>query len=191
MKRDWLLYLVIFSLALNVGTIGTFAYLHVKHRQETAGQAPEPPRPVRELLSNLNLDDNQRAFLRKHWPKHFRQVRALRQELAQRRQELVGLVKQDPAAWPALQAKVKEISGLQGRLEEEVLRFFLQFQKELKPEQNAAFLVLMESRLAPLLGGQRGRPGGRGMKMAPSRGRGMNPDCPMPGQPGPSLAPAN
>jgi Spy/CpxP family protein refolding chaperone len=188
MKRDWLLYLVIFSLALNVGTIGTFAYLHLRHRQEMAIQVPEPP-PIRELWGNLNLDDNQRAFLKKKWPNHFRQVRSLRQELAQRRQELLGLVKNDPASWPGLQAKIKEISGLQGRLEEEVLRFFLQFQKELKPEQNAAFLVLMEHRLAPLLGGQRGRPGGRGMMMGPGRGRGMNPDCPMPGQPEPSLPP--
>ena len=39
MKRDWLLYLMIFSLALNVGAIGTFAYLY--------WQGPGPSSPAR------------------------------------------------------------------------------------------------------------------------------------------------
>lgn len=107
----------------------------------------------------------------------------MRQELAQRRLELLDLVKQDPSGWPAMQGKVKEISELQARLEEEVLRFFLSLKKELKPEQNAAFLVLLEHRLTPLLGGRRSLgPGHRSMR--PGMGRGMGPDCFMPGGPG-------
>ena len=41
MKRNWLIYLVIFSLALNLGTIGTFAYLrHQDQQQQAAARAP-------------------------------------------------------------------------------------------------------------------------------------------------------
>lgn len=42
MRRDWLLYLVIFSLALNLGTIGTFAYLYWRGQP---GPLPRPGRP--------------------------------------------------------------------------------------------------------------------------------------------------
>jgi hypothetical protein len=173
---------VIFSLALNVGTIGTFAYLRLQDRRESAprGELAPPPLPMRELWANLNLDESQRAALRRLWPDHWRRVRTFRGELARKRQELFILVKQEPAAWPPLQAKIREISDLQGRLEEEVLGFFLRFQQELRPEQNEAFLVLLERRLTPLLGGHRG-PAGR--QPVPGKGRGMGSDCPMPGGP--------
>jgi hypothetical protein len=43
-KQNWLIYLVIFSLALNLGTIGTFAYLrHQDQVEKTAGSARPPP----------------------------------------------------------------------------------------------------------------------------------------------------
>ena len=47
MKRDWLLYLVIFSLALNVGTISTFAYLRWKDRQWAPPPSASAPMPSR------------------------------------------------------------------------------------------------------------------------------------------------
>ncbi len=41
MKRDWLIYLVMFSLALNLGTIGTIVYLRYQDQQKlAAGPAP-------------------------------------------------------------------------------------------------------------------------------------------------------
>ena len=175
MKRDWLLYLVIFSLALNLGTIGTIVYLRLQDQAEASGRAETPPLRHQELWANLNLDEGQRTALRQGWPEHFQRIRGFRKELAQRRQELFDLVKQESPSWPALQGKVKEISETQGRLEEEVLRFFLEMQKQLKPEQKASLMVLLERRLTPMMGGRRG---GRGM-MGP--GRGMGPDCPMPG----------
>ena len=36
MKRDWLIYLVMFSLALNLGTIGTIVYLRSQDRPRLA-----------------------------------------------------------------------------------------------------------------------------------------------------------
>ena len=92
-------------------------------------------------------------------PEHRRRVRDLRTALAQQRYELFELVKAGTAAWPAIQAKVKEVSVLQGKLEEEVLRFSLDFQEHLKPEQKVAFIAFMERRLP-------GSPGGKG-RMGP------------------------
>ena len=56
MKRNWLIYLVIFSLALNLGTIGTIVYLRYQdHRQPFAGSGP-PPLPMKSLWRESNLD---------------------------------------------------------------------------------------------------------------------------------------
>jgi Spy/CpxP family protein refolding chaperone len=83
-------------------------------------------------------------------------VRDLRAVLAQKRFELFEMTKEGTAAWPAIQAKVREVSALQGKLEEEVLRFSLAFQEHLKPEQRAAFITFLEHRM-PNAQGNKGR----------------------------------
>ncbi len=65
MKRDWLIYLVMFSLALNFGTIGTIVYLRYQDQQKlAAGPAPPPPPLLmKSLWRELKLDDSQRQTL--------------------------------------------------------------------------------------------------------------------------------
>lgn len=178
MKRNWLLYLVIFSLALNFGTIGTLVYL--RYQDQRPGVQPEspPPLPLRELWGALNMDADQRQGLRGLLPEHRRRVMEARGQLAQKRQELFDLVKEESPAWSAIQAKVQEISALQGGVEEEVVRFLLEFKKHLKPEQHAAFVDLVQQRLTITLGG----PGRACGPPSPphGRGRGMGPMGPGP-----------
>jgi Spy/CpxP family protein refolding chaperone len=172
-KRDWLLYLVIFSLALNFGTIGTIAYLRYQdHQHPAAGPPPPPPMPMKSLWRELNLDQSQRQTLRRQFPEHHQKVQAIRQELAQKRRELFDLIKAESAPWSAIQAKIQEVSTLQGNLEEEMARFMLEFKKNLNPEQHAAFLSLVQTRLGC---GPEGAcaPGGPGDGRR--RGHGMGP----------------
>ena len=49
--------------------------------------------------------------------------------MTQKRQELFDLIQADATPWSAIQAKVQEISTLQGSLEEEMVRFMLEFKK--------------------------------------------------------------
>jgi Spy/CpxP family protein refolding chaperone len=179
-KRDWLVYLVIFSLALNLGTIGTFVYLRSQDNREKAAVQAAPPVPMRTLWRELKLDESQRQTMRRLFPDHHRRVRAIRQELAQQRQEFFNLIKEESTPWSAIRAKVQEISALQGSLEEEMARFMLEFKKNLNPTQYAAFLNLVQARLGCAPGGicGPGRPGG-----GPRRGPGMGPrggpmECP-------------
>jgi Spy/CpxP family protein refolding chaperone len=142
-KRDWLIYLLMFSLALNLGTVGTIVYLRYQdHPQVAAG-----PAPPKSLWRELKMDESQRQALRRLFPEHHQQVKAIRQELAQKRQELFDLIKAEATPWSAIQAKVQEISALQGSLEQEMARFMLEFKKNLNPEQHAAFLNLVQTRL--------------------------------------------
>jgi len=174
MKRNWLLYLVIFSLALNVGTIGTLVYLRYQSERPAASPEAPPPLPLRELWGALNMDQDQRQALRGLLPEHRRRVMDVRGQLAQKRQELFDLVKGEASPWTAVQTKVQEISALQGGLEEEMVRFLLEVKKHLKPEQQAAFADLVQQRLVKPRGGMGFGPHG------PPFGRGMGPMGPGP-----------
>jgi Spy/CpxP family protein refolding chaperone len=175
MRRDWLLYLVIFSLALNLGTIATFTYVRYQDMREAEVKG-EPGRSPghRELWAGLQLDQEQRAQVRKLRPEHRRRVMSLRRDLARKREELFTLIKGDAVQWPQIQGKIREISALQEQLEEEVVRFLLDFKQQLKPQQLAAFYELMERRLDHTLGG-RGRGGPPGLSCPPGSERGPGP----------------
>jgi Spy/CpxP family protein refolding chaperone len=182
-KQNWLIYLVIFSLALNLGTIGTFAYLrHQDQVEKTAGSA-RPPLPLRSLWRELNLDNSQRQTLRGLFPEHHQKVIEIRQELAQKRQELFNLIQNDTTAMNAIRPKIQEISTLQGTLEEEMVRFMLALKKNLNPEQQAAFLKLVQARLCspggacgPISPGfRRHRGSGMGQGTRHGMGPGMGP----------------
>ncbi len=181
MKRDWLLYLVIFSLALNIGAIGTFGYLYYQGRQELAQRQAEA-KPFRPLWGRLNLDEQQRVALKDLLPEHRRRVMELRRELAQKRQELLALIKVEKPAWPPIAGKIREISNLQGSLEEEVVRFLLEIEGRLRPEQKTEFLKLVEQRVERM--GQPFGPHGPHRGMGPGHGPG-----PGFGPPGPPLGP--
>jgi Spy/CpxP family protein refolding chaperone len=198
-KRNWLLYLVIFSLALNLGTIGTFAFLRHEDQQQQAEVQATPTPPLRALWRELNLDNTQRQTLRELFPEHRRKVGEIKQELGRKRQELFNLIQNDATPMSAIKAKVKEISALQGSLEEEMVRFMLAFRKILNPQQQAAFLSRLQTHLCgsdsacgpmgPGFGGHRG-PGmghsrGHGMGM----GRGMGPGSALESAPPPGEGP--
>jgi Spy/CpxP family protein refolding chaperone len=154
MQRNFWICLLVFSLALNLGGLAVFGYLRLQsHGEAMTGQGRLPP-PPQEIWRTLNLGTEQRRVLESLLPEHRRRVRDLRAELAQKRFELFEMIKEGSAAWPGIQEKVKEVSALQGKLEEEVLRFSLAFQEHLKPEQRAAFITFLERRLPNVQGGK-------------------------------------
>ena len=182
MKRDWLLYLVIFSLALNLGTIGTFAYLRWQDQQEVPPPPKEAPMPFRKMMRELDLDPQQRQSLRSLVPEHRRKVRELLQELAQQRRELFALLKQENLPqWPPVQTKIQEIGGLQIRLEEEKVQHLLEVQKNLSSDQRQRLMTHLEKRLSPFWGKHGRYRGMRGFHHEPPPLGG--PPCP-PGPPG-------
>lgn len=189
MKRNWLLYLVIFSLALNVGTVGTFIYLRYQdHTQRTAREMP-PPLPLHTLWRSLNLDASQRRALHGLFPEHRDKVRELREGLFKKRQELFGLLTNEPPDQTAIRAKVREISVLQGQLEEELMRFLLEFKKNLKPEQTTVFLDLVQTRLDKALRRHCGPGDGRGLRFGQGLGRGPGMGPPPERGAGPGMGP--
>ncbi|MCK9378115.1 MAG: periplasmic heavy metal sensor [Syntrophobacterales bacterium] len=154
MKRNFWIYLLVFSLALNLGGLATYVYMRYQTRGFWRESAPQ--KLFQEMWGSLNLEPGQKQALESLLPEHRRRVRELREGLAQKRRELFEITKEGTDAWPAMQAKVKEVSALQGQLEAEVLRFCLAFQEHLKPEQKGAFIMFVERRMINAQGG-RGR----------------------------------
>jgi Spy/CpxP family protein refolding chaperone len=156
MKRNFWICLLVFSLAINLGGLAAYAYMRYDNRAFWRG--PAQPHSFQEMWGPLNLEPEQKKTLESLLPEHRRQVRNLRAELAQKRFELFEMTKEGTAAWPAIQEKVREVSVLQGKVEEEVLRFTLAFQAHLKPEQKVAFITFVERRLPNVQGGKGRRP---------------------------------
>jgi len=170
MKRNWLVYILVCSMGLNMGTIASFAYWRYDGQAGLGLKHPAPPLPFRELTRPLNLAPEQRQIIRGLLPEHQQRIGDLRLGLAQRRQELFGMLQAGEPSWSDMQGKIREIIDLQGKLEMEMVQFCLKFRDCLKPEQKIAFMEFMEHHLLAGQGGKsrahgpwgpRGRSGGR------------------------------
>jgi Spy/CpxP family protein refolding chaperone len=170
MKRNWLIYILVCSMGLNLGIIASFAYWRYGGQPGLDLKHPASPLPFRELTRSLNLGPEQRQIARGLLPEHRQRIRDLRLGLAKQRQELFELLQEEETSWPAVKDKTREISDLQGKLEAEIVQFVLKFRNCLKPEQKIAFMEFMEHRLLAGQGGKgrahgpwgpRGRSGGR------------------------------
>jgi Spy/CpxP family protein refolding chaperone len=172
MKKGWQTYLLIFSLALNLGTAGALAYHYYQERRQ-ADFKMVPPMPLRELWNLTKLDPAQQEAIQSMLPEHRRLLSETTQELAEKRQELFSLIASESPSRSAMQAKVREISSFQERLEQEIVQFLLEVKQHLKPEQQTAFLSVVEGRLCRSRGG-----GGHQFGHGRGRGAGSGPHIP-------------
>jgi Spy/CpxP family protein refolding chaperone len=147
MSHQWLKYLLIFSLSINLGGVATFLYSRFQNQQLSILNQEAPPPALRELVTLLNLDPEQREMFQKIFSAHRQNMQAWHREMALKRQDLLALMKDDSTAWPDFQAKLKELSDIQAKREEASLGFFLQLRQQLKPEQQVTCNNYMECRL--------------------------------------------
>jgi Spy/CpxP family protein refolding chaperone len=175
-KKNWLVYLVIFSLALNLGTLGALVYFRLQPPPEPAlMHAGRPPGGFLEFLHSLNLDAEQQQLLKQNFPAHRQQIRELRQQLNQQRQKLYELINQAQPNGTEIAAQITTINNIQNALEQEMARFLLQIKQNLRPEQQELLLQRVGQRLCgPGLCGRNGGGHARGMdrcrdRMAPPK----------------------
>ncbi len=144
MKRNWLLYLVIFSLALNLGTIGALVYFRF---QPPPMAEDQPPVGFFKFLHSLNLDPEQQQLLKQSFPAHRQQIKALRQQLNQQRQQLYELINQPQPNEAEIAAQITAINNTQNALEQEMARFLLELKRHLRPDQQELLLQRVGQRL--------------------------------------------
>jgi len=145
MKRNWLLYLVIFSLALNIGTIGALVYGRWQH--PAGAPVDRAGGGLLRLLHSLELDEPQKEMLRQRYPSHRAQINALRQQIATERQRLMELLSQPSPQEGEMAAQITVINNLQNALEQELARFLVELKQNLRPEQQEVLLQHVRQRL--------------------------------------------
>jgi Spy/CpxP family protein refolding chaperone len=160
MTHTRLFYVLIFSLSLNVGVIGTLAFRHFREAGLSPRRQSGPPLTVKEICRSLPLQNEQCQQFQRIMPERQRQRRALRMELDKQRRELFQLLKKNHQAWPEIQGKLQELSALQGELEAAAVQTLLESMQTFTPQQRAAFLTMLEHRLFDSRDQGRGR--GRG-----------------------------
>jgi Spy/CpxP family protein refolding chaperone len=148
MKKNWLTYLVIFSLALNVGILGALVYFRLQPPPDPLLlHEGRPPEGFKGLLHSLNLDPEQQQLLKQNFPTHRQQIKELRQQLHQQRQKLYEFIDQARPDESEIAAQITVINNLQNALEQEMVRFLLQIKQNLRPEQQEMLLQRVGQRL--------------------------------------------
>lgn len=150
MTRNWLLAALIFSVALNLGVLGAWAYFTLPR----PSQPPPPPGPkgwaspgLAPLLHELNLEPEQKALVEQYFQGRRQEMLTLRQRLGQTRLELLNLLRAESPDEAALAAKIQEIAALQGQLELHLAQGLVAALKILRPEQKRFLLERLQQRL--------------------------------------------
>lgn len=147
MERHHLFYLLAFSLSLNLGALGTLAFLHHGGGQEPGRRPEAHPVPPPDVWRPLQLSPEQQKAVEGLLGAHRRRLRELRRTIDQEREQLLGIIWRGEPAWPKVQARVRSINDRQAELEEAVVLLLLETQKHFTPEQRRAWGKILEAQL--------------------------------------------
>lgn len=177
---------LVLSLALNLGTVGTFIYLAVAKTKVHS--------PPDGLAEKLELTPEQKETIKEKREKMKKKAEPLRRELDGKRSEVIELMK-DPELDTARRDELfNEIANLQIQLEILVFDHMYETAQELTPSQREIFFEQLEHKFRPengprMHGPLRGREGEFGKHGPPGRGGEFGPPGPPPGYEGEPFAP--
>jgi|GEM_PF-5356130 Spy/CpxP family protein refolding chaperone len=141
MKARWMLYALLFSVAVNIAAVAVIAYYWSKG---PVSARAKPPRRPAEPWAELNLTEKQKARFDSIRDDYFRSMHPMWEELRKERTALASAVLNGPADSAQVAQHIRRISELQAQMELRTLRFFTQLRDELSPEQAARFRKMIE-----------------------------------------------
>jgi len=146
MSRKTLTWLLVFSILLNISTVVTFSYFRWVKSDKSR---PSPQRRDHRDYFNqqLGLTAAQADSMENLRSRFWQEIKPLRMQLDQARQELFQVLKQDSLDDQKINLKIDEISEIQKLMQRKTIENFLQHQSILAPEQNKKFIEIMSSRL--------------------------------------------
>ena len=145
MRQKWLLYGLLFSVAINVAAVGTLVYYWVgPHGRPPAG----PHRPHRGGFEQaLGLSPEQKVKLDSLRAKYFRSLRPLRRQLHEERRALTDLMEEATVDSAALKKHVERIADLQAKMELLTVQHVREMSSVMTPEQREEFHRLLRERM--------------------------------------------
>jgi Spy/CpxP family protein refolding chaperone len=178
MREKLIIFLLVFSLTVNVAVLVTMGYFWGKYDGEgksflRGDEFPPPPPPP--LISELSLDKEQRGKMRTVRRSFFNEIAPIRSELTTRRESLVNLLTAKKPDRNTIDQKLSEINALQSKIQYAVINNLLREKDFLTPKQQEQYFNCICNKLCPnclrMEKGRRG-PGMPGMGRGRGKGRG-------------------
>ena len=144
MRRNLKTLLVIFSVILNVGFIGTYAVYKLSPSSSKEVQQGDLGKPV---FLELDLSADQLARCEAERDNFHARLQESGQEIKEKQVELIDLLAMSDPHQQAIEAKQREIQDVQTTVQERVIVHFLRESALLNPEQRARFFDLIKERI--------------------------------------------
>jgi Spy/CpxP family protein refolding chaperone len=178
MREKLIIFLLVFSLTVNVAVLVTMGYFWGKYDGEgksflRGDEFPPPPPPP--LISELSLDKEQRGKMRTVRRSFINEIAPIRSELTTRRESLVNLLTAKKPDRNTIDQKLSEINALQSKIQYAVINNLLREKDFLNPKQQEQYFNCICNKLCPdclRMGKGRRGPGMPGMGRGRGKGRG-------------------
>ncbi len=175
MKEKLIIFLLIFSLTINVAALVTMGYFWGRGegvRGAVFERSGESPR----LGSRLSLDKLQQRKMRGMRGSLFEGIKPVRDELEAKREDLVNLLTTKDPDRIVIDQKISEINVLQSQIQHAVIDSLLREKEFLNPMQQKEYFDVISRRLCPnrfFMGRGQGQGMGRGDGSGRGRGQGQ------------------
>ncbi len=182
MKEKLIIFILIFSLTINLAALITMGYFWGENYTSKKGLSTADGSSP--LISGLSLDTRQQGKMRRLRQSFQEETSPMRNSLITKREELVTLLNSETLDRSAIQQKLKEINEVQYQIQEAVIDNLLEEKTYLNPRQQKRYGEFICSELCQGRcsmeqgsGGCRcstgnGKRRGRGMGMGIGRGEG-------------------
>ena len=144
MRKNLKTLLVILSVILNVGFIGTYAAYRLSHSFSKEVQRGELGKPV---FLEIGLSADQLARCEAERDNFHARLQGLGQEIREKQVELIDLLAMSDPHQQAIEAKQREIQDVQTTVQERVIVHILRESAFLNPEQRARFFDRIKERI--------------------------------------------
>jgi len=144
MKSNLLKFILVVSLALNMSILGTAGYLYYK--QSGYWTIPFGKKINKEFLfKELSLRPEQLKEMRSRAIPFRAEIDEKRNEITQKRKELISLMRMDNPDAKNINAVISEINGMQGEMQRKIAVHILEEKALFDKVQQKKFLDLIEN----------------------------------------------
>jgi Spy/CpxP family protein refolding chaperone len=162
MKKRLLILGLTFSVAINIGVLGSAGYSRLKICGKERSHQEGEHSPMSFLGKELSLSQSQAREMESLRKALELKMEEIREQLRDKRVQLVNLLMEAEADHEKINIRLNEIESLQTELQKLVIDHLLQEKKILSPEQQKKFFSIISKRLCP-----EGRHQGEGLLLMP------------------------
>lgn len=147
MKRNILVLALIFSVAVNIGILGSVGYHWLKKKGGERHHQEAQHSPLGFLAKELRLSPSQIREIESLRKSLEPKLEEIREKLREKRAQLVNMLKEPEHDSAKINLLIKEIESLQTKLQKIAINHLLQEKKILTPEQQEKFFSIVSKRL--------------------------------------------